>query len=784
MKKIIFGATLFFLCVILTGCDYSFLEQKNGQEVKKGSVSQAKDVLIGGSLYNTDKGKKLVISATDISAGQIKQKSAFVKSGEKVANLFSGNGFVASADVSSIAGASQDVATLPKNTKRIKFIDNHQFLFLSDTDDQDHAKSLNLYDVTTGKSTVLYQAQLPWGIDEYVLSPDKKMAALWEAQIPDGSTQLLGGQSKVTQVNIQTKKNQTILGPQIMQNLKDEKLDSVQMSLDASVCIQYPLFYDAKNALWLDTFCPNAGGLWGAGIYQIAQGGTLTRNSILTGGSYSFDPVLSEDGNYILIIRPKERGDASKVGVNHAINNPAELSVILASSGVEQKVKVPDGLTFSNKPIISSDGKLIAFTAFPSADDAKNQKNEKIYIIERDSGKAKSSSISETNYPLEFTRQDKAVVLGAPQNKVDSVANTLVSDAGSKYNPIFTAYAVVSTEDPSSQEKVTASNASEYIGAQSMEGAAPAISTPAEGSQASDEENNLKVGAQDFRNGLAEQRLNQQNGVSGSSGPNSATKEECEVAFPGFSSAKTVSEMRAVIKAAGLQGGDPGSILIGKLNNYSPNSMLFSRCAFSSFNNCEVKQQPDMIYNFKSDRLLKCYDSPLYLYPKSSISITINSSALPYASEPKDLLGTWKVLADSDGTIQTRDGKTYNKISYDYQSDAKPLGTGIIASQANLKQILSDYADKLGLNQKEKIDFVSFWTEKVKDAPFVQISHYSRAESSRILQLTIEPKPDTFIPIVMYFKKLSSPVKLPGPIFESVLERKGFTALDWSGVVN
>jgi hypothetical protein len=103
--------------------------------------------------------------------------------------------------------------------------------------------------------------------------------------------------------------------------------------------------------------------------------------------------------------------------------------------------------------------------------------------------------------------------------------------------------------------------------------------------------------------------------------------------------------------------------------------------------------------------------------------------------------------------------------------------------QESLESGLEQYASKLGLNQQETSDFVSFWLKKLPLAPYYQVTHYPWEQAQEIAALQIEPQPDIFHAVVMYFKPLDKPIKLAPPVFETVPDREGFFALDWSGVI-
>ena len=51
------------------------------------------------------------------------------------------------------------------------------------------------------------------------------------------------------------------------------------------------------------------------------------------------------------------------------------------------------------------------------------------------------------------------------------------------------------------------------------------------------------------------------------------------------------------------------------------------------------------------------------------------------------------------------------------------------------------------------------------------------------MKLDVNPKPDTEIRLIFYFKPLDEKIDLPEPVFEKK-ERKGFTVVEWGGVID
>ena len=87
----------------------------------------------------------------------------------------------------------------------------------------------------------------------------------------------------------------------------------------------------------------------------------------------------------------------------------------------------------------------------------------------------------------------------------------------------------------------------------------------------------------------------------------------------------------------------------------------------------------------------------------------------------------------------------------------------------------------------EQKEFLDFWVPRLKNlhSPYILFSVIDTNEKKRIDDLIISPKPDTFISFLAYFKPLSIPYSdLPSLQLQQAPERKGFTAVEWGGILD
>ena len=121
----------------------------------------------------------------------------------------------------------------------------------------------------------------------------------------------------------------------------------------------------------------------------------------------------------------------------------------------------------------------------------------------------------------------------------------------------------------------------------------------------------------------------------------------------------------------------------------------------------------------------------------------------------------------------------------------KVPNNGWIIPSSNLLAFFSTTLPKLGLNEKEKADFLEYWLPKLSsDSSTWFITLIDRDELDQVEPIEFSPKPDAFIRIRFYFEKLDetntskfswlSPNSMPVP---PSVARTGFTAVDWGGIL-
>jgi hypothetical protein len=173
----------------------------------------------------------------------------------------------------------------------------------------------------------------------------------------------------------------------------------------------------------------------------------------------------------------------------------------------------------------------------------------------------------------------------------------------------------------------------------------------------------------------------------------------------------------------------------------------------------------------------------IYLYPEKPMDISVQlnlknsnfSTIYPKFNEKN----TWNVHAKPNGDIILND-RTYPYLFWEADSyDLKDSNEGFIVTEENAEKFLEEKLEILGLNEKERADFIVFWLPHLIKNKLSLCTFQSKKFFDNF-ELNITPKPDTVIRIYLSIKKLDSPINVKEQKLESV-ERKGYTVIEWGG---
>ena len=177
----------------------------------------------------------------------------------------------------------------------------------------------------------------------------------------------------------------------------------------------------------------------------------------------------------------------------------------------------------------------------------------------------------------------------------------------------------------------------------------------------------------------------------------------------------------------------------------------------------------------------------IYLYPETKTDVTVKLGAPERltASYPKYTDG-WNVTAYPNGDLI--DKKSGNKL-YSLYWEGKRANSnvdktvGFVIKGSDAAKFLEEKLDILGLNYKEKEEFIVYWLPKLEENAYNYIYFETGAAVGKNdMSLSLSVKPDTTIRIRMLFEGLAEKKEVKEQTLVPAPARKGFTVVEWGGV--
>ena len=173
----------------------------------------------------------------------------------------------------------------------------------------------------------------------------------------------------------------------------------------------------------------------------------------------------------------------------------------------------------------------------------------------------------------------------------------------------------------------------------------------------------------------------------------------------------------------------------------------------------------------------------IYLYPEEpmDISVSLNPRNNKFTTIYPKFNGenTWNVHAEPNGDI-TLKGRKYPYLFWEaLLYDNQDLSEGFIVKAEDAENFLEEKLSILGLNDKEKTDFITYWLPLLLRNK-LSLCSFQKHGFFNFIDLNVTPKPDTLIRIFLSIKKIDEPVNIKEQKLQSI-ERKGFTVIEWGG---
>lgn len=179
----------------------------------------------------------------------------------------------------------------------------------------------------------------------------------------------------------------------------------------------------------------------------------------------------------------------------------------------------------------------------------------------------------------------------------------------------------------------------------------------------------------------------------------------------------------------------------------------------------------------------------IYLYPtqEENVQVSLDTDDVSLTTiYPKFSNNqTWNILANPNGELlDTSNNKKYSYLYYEGKGDISyDLSKGFIVKGEESADFLEENLSIMGLNYKERNDFITYWLPKLEGNKY-NLIHFSENEYEKEVGLEVSPKEDKMIRIYMVFKGLDEPVEIKEQTLPQVNRENynnQFTVVEWGG---
>jgi len=202
--------------------------------------------------------------------------------------------------------------------------------------------------------------------------------------------------------------------------------------------------------------------------------------------------------------------------------------------------------------------------------------------------------------------------------------------------------------------------------------------------------------------------------------------------------------------------------------------------------NIDIKGETHLTQILVEKPVIYCYspkpiETEIYLSPKGNLTFT-------YPIYNK----SWHIRTASNGEIlNLKTGKTHpylfweasqEKVKFNFTDQSM---SAFIVKTDTIITFLENQLEKIGLNDREATDFITYWGPRLQHKEFVLIQFLVNSDYNKVFgDIDFEKRPDCMLRVGMLFSSLDNipnSFKINPQEFEP-LNREGFTVIEWGGV--
>jgi hypothetical protein len=179
-------------------------------------------------------------------------------------------------------------------------------------------------------------------------------------------------------------------------------------------------------------------------------------------------------------------------------------------------------------------------------------------------------------------------------------------------------------------------------------------------------------------------------------------------------------------------------------------------------------------------------DEPVInLYPTKAEAVNVRLSFAPGFSKTVPAYSPssgWNVIAQPNGQLIDRSsGMVYPYLIW----EGNPvnlnvnMNEGFVVPVGSTKQFLQNELAVIGLSRAEVSAFIGYWLPRMQDSKY-NLIHFDENTYTSIAKLTVTPRPDSLLRVLMVYKPLRTAVRVT-PQLLTAFHRRGFTVVEWGG---
>ncbi len=198
---------------------------------------------------------------------------------------------------------------------------------------------------------------------------------------------------------------------------------------------------------------------------------------------------------------------------------------------------------------------------------------------------------------------------------------------------------------------------------------------------------------------------------------------------------------------------------------------------------CYTDDEKIVTYPAKERFFEPAYKPVLYLYPTEETNIKVEFEHPEYlmTTYPK-YTNSWNVTAYPNGDLYDEDNKYYYALYWDEKIYKKvDFKEGFYVTKENAISFLEEKLDIIGLNKKEKNEFIMYWLPILERNEKNLVYFELTEERESYNKLLITPKPKSLLRILMHIKKADGEIEIKEQHLEK-FKREGFVAVEWGGM--